>query len=187
MTILKKPVVRPDILLSDCRIIIKPSGQYCGSGMIYPGSGSDHFLIPDPHILTSWIPDPTCKVKCKHTVLFFSCYWCFHEQSSSLMSKSKSSEIRDTEKIHSQSGSRIQGVKKHWIPDPDPQHCVRVSIPPYIWPSKHPVRTLSKEKIRSWRFQYIMQLFWLIIRYLSFDKMLNNSVYNFSFFLKFNI
>jgi hypothetical protein len=32
-------------------------------------------------------------------------------------------EIRDPEKIHPGSGSRIQGVKKHRIPDPDPQHC----------------------------------------------------------------
>jgi hypothetical protein len=30
--------------------------------------------------------------------------------------------IRDQEKIHP--GSRILGVKKHWIPDPDPQHCI---------------------------------------------------------------
>jgi hypothetical protein len=29
--------------------------------------------------------------------------------------------IRDPEKIHS--GSRIQGSKRHRIPDPDPQHC----------------------------------------------------------------
>jgi hypothetical protein len=28
--------------------------------------------------------------------------------------------IRDPEKIHP--GSQIQGVKKHWIPDLDPQH-----------------------------------------------------------------
>jgi hypothetical protein len=34
-------------------------------------------------------------------------------------------EIRDPEKIHPGSGSRIQGVKKHRIPDPDPQHCWR--------------------------------------------------------------
>jgi hypothetical protein len=32
------------------------------------------------------------------------------------------SEIRDPEKIHPGSGSRIQVVKKHRIPDPDPQH-----------------------------------------------------------------
>jgi hypothetical protein len=34
------------------------------------------------------------------------------------------SEIRDPEKIHPGSGSRIQGVKKHRIPDLDPQHCM---------------------------------------------------------------
>jgi len=31
------------------------------------------------------------------------------------------SEIRDPKKIYS--GSRIQGSKRHRIPDPDPQHC----------------------------------------------------------------
>jgi hypothetical protein len=34
------------------------------------------------------------------------------------------SEIRDPEKIHPRSGSRIQGVKKNRITDPDPQHCM---------------------------------------------------------------
>jgi hypothetical protein len=32
------------------------------------------------------------------------------------------SEIRDPEKTYS--GSRIQGSKRHRIPDPDPQHCI---------------------------------------------------------------
>jgi hypothetical protein len=32
------------------------------------------------------------------------------------------SGIHDTEKTYS--GSRIQGSKKHRIPDPDPQHCL---------------------------------------------------------------
>jgi hypothetical protein len=36
------------------------------------------------------------------------------------------SEIRDPEKIHPGSGSRIQGVKKHRIPDPE--HCMRLSL-----------------------------------------------------------
>jgi hypothetical protein len=35
------------------------------------------------------------------------------------------SEIRDPEKIHPGSGSRITGVKKHRIPDPDLQHWIR--------------------------------------------------------------
>jgi hypothetical protein len=26
-------------------------------------------------------------------------------------------------------GSRIQGSKRHWIPDPDPQHCDEVRLP----------------------------------------------------------
>jgi hypothetical protein len=39
------------------------------------------------------------------------------------------SEIRDPEKIHP--GSRILGVKKHRIPDPDPQHCSRQNLKLY--------------------------------------------------------
>ncbi len=38
------------------------------------------------------------------------------------------SEIRDPEKTYS--GSRIQGSKRHRIPDPDPQHCSR--LPPLL-------------------------------------------------------
>jgi hypothetical protein len=34
------------------------------------------------------------------------------------------SEIQDPEKTYS--GSRIQGLKRHRIPDPDPQHCLEV-------------------------------------------------------------
>ncbi len=34
------------------------------------------------------------------------------------------SEIRDPEKTYS--GSRIQGSKRHRIPDPDPQHCIEI-------------------------------------------------------------
>jgi hypothetical protein len=40
----------------------------------------------------------------------------------------KRGRIRDPEKIHPGSGSRIQGVKKHRIPDPDPQHWMTVII-----------------------------------------------------------
>ncbi len=36
------------------------------------------------------------------------------------------SEIRDPEKTYS--GSRIQGAKRHRIPDPDPQHWLLVSL-----------------------------------------------------------
>ncbi len=39
------------------------------------------------------------------------------------------SEIRDPEKTYS--GSRIQGSKRHRIPDPDPQHCRLQS--PVVW------------------------------------------------------
>jgi hypothetical protein len=37
----------------------------------------------------------------------------------------KRDRIRDLEKIHP--GSRIQGVKKHRISDPNPQHCSEVT------------------------------------------------------------
>ena len=37
------------------------------------------------------------------------------------------SEIRDLEKTYS--GSRIQGSKRHRIPDPDPQHWLKVMYP----------------------------------------------------------
>ncbi len=37
------------------------------------------------------------------------------------MALGSGSEIRDPEKTYS--GSRIQGSKRHRIPDPDPQHC----------------------------------------------------------------
>jgi hypothetical protein len=39
------------------------------------------------------------------------------------------SGIRDPEKTYS--GSRIQGSKRHRIPDPDPQHCSSVRQSPY--------------------------------------------------------
>jgi hypothetical protein len=35
------------------------SQQCCGSGMFYPGSGSDHCSIPDPGDKNHRIPDPT--------------------------------------------------------------------------------------------------------------------------------
>jgi hypothetical protein len=36
------------------------------------------------------------------------------------------SEIRDPGKNYS--GSRIQGSKRHRIPDPNPQHCINTSV-----------------------------------------------------------
>ncbi len=47
------------------------------------------------------------------------------------------SEIRDPEKTYS--GSRIQGSKRHRIPDPDPQHCLKTCI----W--THKQRRLNSE------------------------------------------
>jgi hypothetical protein len=52
------------------------------------------------------------------------------------------SEIRDPEKTYS--GSRIQGPKRHQIPDPDPQHCGspsekthRISLVDTAWEPSH--------------------------------------------------
>jgi hypothetical protein len=76
-----------------------------------PGSGSEHFSIPDPdpniflsriRIRTFYIPDPRLFIK---RVLIV-----------------KKIFIPDPEKIYPGSSSRIQWVKKHRIPDPDPQH-----------------------------------------------------------------
>jgi hypothetical protein len=46
------------------------------------------------------------------------------------------SGIRYPEKTYS--GSRIQGSKRHWIPDPDPKHCIfrisrRVAAIPFMY------------------------------------------------------
>jgi hypothetical protein len=49
------------------------------------------------------------------------------------------SGIRDLEKIYS--GSRIQGSKRHRIPDPDPQHWIMI-----LGSATLPI-TLKREKI----------------------------------------
>jgi hypothetical protein len=65
---------------------------------------------PDSNIFSFRIMDPTWKVECK----LFPCFLCLQEQSLSLSHV----KIRDPEKNHNGSGSRIQGVKKA----PNPQH-----------------------------------------------------------------
>jgi hypothetical protein len=50
------------------------------------------------------------------------------------------SEIRDPEKTYS--GSRIQGSKRHRIPDPDPQHCIKETVRKNPLPLPHPSRAL---------------------------------------------
>jgi hypothetical protein len=90
--------------------------QCCGSGMFYPGSGSDHFLEPDPdpNIFSSLIPDPTWKVECKLTVpVLFSCFLWFQEQSLSLSQSQKDS---GSEKNSSRIRMPDPGGKK--APDP---------------------------------------------------------------------
>jgi hypothetical protein len=80
--------------------------QCCGSGMFYPESGSNHFLILDPgygfkHL---FIP-PGFRILNKkwHTVqtYFFSSFLCFQDQSLSLSQKDPGSAI-----IHHGSGYR---------------------------------------------------------------------------------
>jgi hypothetical protein len=68
-----------------------------------PGSGSEHFSSRINYI----------KRGMKSKNYLFSCFLWFQE------------EVFKVKKItHPGSGSRIQGVKKHRIPDP--QHCVQV-------------------------------------------------------------
>jgi hypothetical protein len=54
------------------------------------------------------------------------------------------SEIRDPEKTHS--GSRIQGSKRHRIPDPDPQHCLVQDWVPTFLDLKHSYLSPLKHK-----------------------------------------
>jgi hypothetical protein len=59
----------------------------------------------------------------------------------------KRARIRDPEKIHPGSGSRIQGIKKHRIPDPDPQHWVPefCDVPDYpVYPDPTSLRVVKK-------------------------------------------
>jgi hypothetical protein len=77
--------------------------------MFYTGSRSESdyflFLIPDPNIFSSRILHEK----------FFLVYYDFRNKVLVLVMVKK---IRDPEKIHPGSGSRIQRAKKHRIPDP---------------------------------------------------------------------
>jgi hypothetical protein len=112
---------------------------------VYPGSGSDHFLssrIPDPDpgsfiekerckiSLLFFLPDQMITVVNDHRKFNFSSFsiffkginftiYQFHYLKFNFWS-CLGSGIRDPEK----KSSRILGVKKHRIPDPDPQHRV---------------------------------------------------------------
>ena len=113
---------------------------------VYPGSRILIFThlgsrIPDPKTATKERGEKKLDVKpfyeatkFNKIVNFFSFevlkkkIWANFQRIIELITKklSKSSSkyglgIRDPEKIHS--GSRIQGSKRHRIPDPDPQHC----------------------------------------------------------------
>jgi hypothetical protein len=76
--------------------------------MFYPGSGSDHFLIPDPD-LNIFYPGSYMKIKMQTYFLLAS--YAFRSKVLVLVIVK---EIQDQEK----NSSRIQGVKKHRIPDP---------------------------------------------------------------------
>jgi hypothetical protein len=62
----------------------------CGSGMLYPGSESKHF-----------VPGSYMKIGMQTCLVLFSCFLCFQEQSLS----------------HSQ---KVPGSGKIFIPDPNP-------------------------------------------------------------------
>jgi hypothetical protein len=48
--------------------------QCCGTGMFLPGSGSDHFLIPDPGSGTKHFFQPGSNMKSEWSNLIFSCF-----------------------------------------------------------------------------------------------------------------
>jgi hypothetical protein len=94
--------------------------------------------IPHPDFCPSRIPDPKTATKERAEKYLQFYLFCSHKNHKienyinfELVKKKiwvnleriiELSEIRDTEKTYS--GSRIQGPKRHRIPDPDPQHCL---------------------------------------------------------------
>ncbi len=120
--------------------------QCCGSGMFIPDPGSWFLPIPDPGSKNSykregWKKKLYLTFFCSHKfhkckiILFLNCSkknWAklqrikelFTQKVVAKLSKiwvwDPGSEIRDPEWVYS--GSRIQGSKRHRIPDPDPQH-----------------------------------------------------------------
>ncbi len=117
--------------------------QCCGSGMFIPDPGSWFLPIPDPG---SRIPDPKTGVKkffcqtifCSHTILKTEHYFIFDMLkkiiwpnfkriievfTQKIVTKPSKIWVWDPgSEIGSRIGSRIQGSKRHRIPDPDPQH-----------------------------------------------------------------
>jgi hypothetical protein len=108
-------------------ILILSSLQCCGFGMFipdptffHPGSRIRLFSIPDPRFR---IPDPNglhpgSRIRIKEFKYFNPKKWFL---SSRKYDPGCSSRIRMLTSTHP--GSRIQGSKRHRIPDPDLQHC----------------------------------------------------------------
>jgi hypothetical protein len=80
-----------------------------------------HTLDPDPEKINT---DPQPCLKCKRLNLgkFSKEFKNFLPKKLSPSSQKYGFGIRDPEKTYS--GSRIQGLKRHRIPDPDPKHCL---------------------------------------------------------------
>ncbi len=109
--------------------------QCCGSGMFIPDPGSWFSPIPDPGSKNSnerqgWKKNLLSYLFCgaihftKLNYFIFEMLkkkiWAVFQRIIELLPLEYGFGIRDPEKTYS--GSRIQGSKRHRIPDPDPQH-----------------------------------------------------------------
>ncbi len=129
---------------------MRGTNQCCGSGMFIPDPGSWFLPIPDPGsriqkqqqktgVKKKFFVKPFFEATnfTKLNIILFVVCWrkkfglIFQEllkfftqkivtKPSKIWVWDPGSEIRDPEKTYS--GSRIQGSKRHRIPDPDPQH-----------------------------------------------------------------
>ncbi len=126
--------------------------QCCGSGMFIPDPDFYPFMIPDlgsriqkqqqkRGVKKIWCHSFLCSHKFHKIENNFSFevlkkkIWPYFQRIIELIPKklSLSSQkygfgIRDPRSGKTYSGSRIEGSKKHWIPDPDPQHCSNLTI-----------------------------------------------------------
>jgi hypothetical protein len=100
--------------------------QCCGSGMFIPDPRSDFFpswiLDPGSELFSSRIPDP-------HQRMYFSQKkWLLSSKKYDLGCSSRISDPAYGSCLFTYPGSRIQGSKRHRIPDPDPQNCPSLYI-----------------------------------------------------------
>ncbi len=162
-----------------------PCKQCCGSGMFIPDPGPGFLPIQDPGSRSRIQKQQQKRGVKKNLLSHLFCMHKFHKIENYFsfeMLKKKiwanfqriiglftqkiatklpkiwvwdpGSEIRDLEKTFS--GSRIQGSKRHWIPDPDPQHCLYTIRHPKIQCPSRPSPPTCPSQLRSsfWRIMY---------------------------------